>query len=72
MLFNAISWTIEDETLTPVRTKNVGVAPDHASSSDAKVAAVKVVNVAGVPLAFIGFGIVRWRLRRSRRSSQTL
>jgi len=71
MLFNAIGWTLEDETLTPVRTKNVGVRPITVDS-DAKVALIKVINIACVPLAFIGFGLVRWRLRRARRSSQTL
>jgi gliding-associated putative ABC transporter substrate-binding component GldG len=71
MLFNAISWALEDETLTPVRTKNIGVRPITVDS-DAKVALVKVINIACVPLAFIGFGLVRWRLRRARRSSQTL
>jgi gliding-associated putative ABC transporter substrate-binding component GldG len=71
MLFNAISWALEDETLTPVRTKNIGVRPITVDS-DAKVALVKVINIACVPLAFIGFGLVRWRLRRSRRRSQTL
>jgi gliding-associated putative ABC transporter substrate-binding component GldG len=71
MLFNAIGWTLEDETLTPVRTKNVGVRPITVES-DAKVAAIKVINIACVPLAFIGFGLVRWRLRRARRNSQTL
>jgi gliding-associated putative ABC transporter substrate-binding component GldG len=71
MLFNAIGWALEDETLTSVRTKNVAVRPITVDS-DAKIALVKVINIACVPLAFIGFGIVRWRLRRSRRSSQTL
>jgi len=71
MLFNAIGWTLEDETLTPVRTKNVGVRPITVDS-DAKVTLIKVINIACVPLAFIGFGLVRWRLRRARRSSQTL
>jgi gliding-associated putative ABC transporter substrate-binding component GldG len=71
LLFNAISWTLEDESLTPVRTKSVGVRPITVES-DAKVMAVKVINIACVPLAFIGFGIVRWRLRRARRQSQTL
>ncbi len=71
LLFNAISWTLEDEALTPVRTKNVAVRPINVES-DAKIAAIKVINVACVPLAFFGFGLVRWRLRRTRRNSQTL
>jgi gliding-associated putative ABC transporter substrate-binding component GldG len=71
LLFNSISWTIEDETLTSVRTKSVSSRPLHADA-DAKAGLVKVVNVAGVPLAFIGFGLVRWRLRRALRQQQKL
>ena len=71
MLFNAISWTIEDETLTAVRTKSVAARPLHADS-DAKAGLFKVVNIAGVPLLFIGFGLVRWRLRRTLRLQQKL
>jgi ABC-type uncharacterized transport system involved in gliding motility auxiliary subunit len=71
MLFNAISWTIEDETLTAVRTKTVGSRPLHADA-DAKAGLVKVINIAGVPLLFIGFGLARWRLRRASRLQQKL
>jgi ABC-type uncharacterized transport system involved in gliding motility auxiliary subunit len=71
MLFNAISWTVEDETLTTVRTKTVAARPLKADADD-KAGAVKVVNVVGVPLAFIGFGLVRWRLRGARRQQQKL
>jgi ABC-type uncharacterized transport system involved in gliding motility auxiliary subunit len=71
MLFNAISWTMEDEALTPVRTKTVASRP-LAIASDSEAMAVKAVNVAGVPLLFIGFGVLRWRIRRARRQGQKL
>jgi ABC-type uncharacterized transport system involved in gliding motility auxiliary subunit len=71
MLFNSISWTIEDETLTPVRTKSVGARPLNPDADD-KAGLVKIVNVAGVPLAFIAFGLARWRLRRAKRLNQKL
>jgi len=71
MLFNAISWTIEDESLTPVRTKTVGARPIELPS-DQTVVVAKAVNIAGVPLAFIGFGLLRWRVRRARRQAQKL
>ena len=71
MLFNAISWTMEDEALTPVRTKTVASRPIEVAS-DGTVAAVKAINIAGVPLLFIGFGVARWRIRRSRRQGQKL
>jgi ABC-type uncharacterized transport system involved in gliding motility auxiliary subunit len=71
LLFNAISWTLEDEALTPVRTKTVAARPIQIES-DSKVTALKAINIAGVPLAFCAFGLVRWRLRRARRQGQKL
>jgi len=71
MLFNAISWTMEDEALTPVRSKTVTARPIEVAS-DGTVVAVKAINIAGVPLLFIGFGIARWRIRRARRQGQKL
>jgi len=71
MLFNAISWAIEDETLTAVRTKTVGSRPLHADA-DEKAGLYKVINIAGVPLLFIGFGLARWRMRRGARLQQKL
>ncbi len=71
LLFNAISWTLEDEALTPVRTKTVAARPIK-QIEDHKVTALKSFNIAGVPLAFCAFGLVRWRLRRARRQGQKL
>jgi hypothetical protein len=71
MLFNSISWTAEDETLTSVRTKSVGARPLNADA-DAKASVVTFANVAGVPLVFIAFGLARWRMRRSKRQNQKL
>jgi len=71
VLFNAISWTLEDEALTPVRTKTVAARPIK-QVEDHKVTALKAINIAGVPLAFCAFGLVRWRLRRARRQGQKL
>ena len=70
-LLNALGWTLEDEALTPVRAKTVTSRPIQLDA-DQKVTGLKMVNVLGVPLAFCAFGIVRWRVRRSRRQSQKL
>jgi gliding-associated putative ABC transporter substrate-binding component GldG len=71
MLFNAISWVIEDETLTAVRTKSVASRP-LKPDADSKAGIVKIVNLVLVPLGFIAFGIVRWRVRRATRLQQKL
>lgn len=70
LLVNAISWTLEDEALTPVRSKTV--VPRPITVSEEKVPLIKTANVAGVPLAFCAFGFVRWRVRRARRLAQKL
>jgi len=71
MLLNAIGWTLEDEALTPVRAKTVTSRPIQIDEGT-NVAGLKVFNILGVPLAFCAFGIVRWRVRRTRRQSQKL
>jgi gliding-associated putative ABC transporter substrate-binding component GldG len=68
MLVNAIGWAMEDEGLTPVRTKTLTARPMQVESTGTVLA----VNVVGVPLAFVAFGIVRWRLRRARRQGLKL
>lgn len=71
LLFNAIGWTVEDETLAPLRSKTLTPRPIKFSS-DAKASALQWGNVVGVPLAFCIFGLARWRLRRTQRRSQAL
>jgi len=71
MLVNAISWAMEDEGLTPVRTKTLTARPIQVESAGT-VLGVELFNIVGVPLAFVAFGIVRWRLRRSRRQGLKL
>jgi ABC-type uncharacterized transport system involved in gliding motility auxiliary subunit len=71
MLFNAMGWTTADEALTPVRTKTLGTRPFEAPSTGV-VWALQILNTAIVPLAFVGFGVVRWRIRRARRQGLKL
>ena len=71
MLFNAIGWATEDESLTPVRTKTMTARPIQIESPSTAFA-LQVVNIAGVPLAFVVFGVARWRLRRARRQGLKL
>jgi ABC-type uncharacterized transport system involved in gliding motility auxiliary subunit len=71
LLFNAISWTVEDEALAPLRLKNVSPRPITVKS-EATAAAIQWGNIVGLPLAFCLFGVVRWRIRRASRIGQTL
>jgi gliding-associated putative ABC transporter substrate-binding component GldG len=70
MLLNAMGWATEDEALTPVRTKTLTARPIQVEPAAAT--ALQWINIGGVPLAFVAFGVVRWRLRRSRRTGQKL
>jgi gliding-associated putative ABC transporter substrate-binding component GldG len=70
-LFNAISWTVEDEALAPLRAKNVIPRPIKVAS-EASAALLQWGNVLGLPLAFCLFGLVRWRIRRATRFAQKL
>ncbi|MGC9982562.1 MAG: GldG family protein [Polyangia bacterium] len=71
MLHNAIGWTVEDEALIPLRSKSMGSRP-LGTISEAKASTLKWVNVLGLPVLFCAYGVVRWRLRRMTRSSQTI
>jgi gliding-associated putative ABC transporter substrate-binding component GldG len=70
MLFNAIGWTVEDETLTALRAKTMQARPVKVSESGGRW--LMAGNLLGVPLAFIGFGVVLWRVRRSSRTGLKL
>ncbi len=71
LLFNAISWTVEDEAMTPLRAKTLSPRPIKVES-EATATAVQWGNVLGLPLAFCMFGVVRWRIRRLTRLGQKL
>jgi ABC-type uncharacterized transport system involved in gliding motility auxiliary subunit len=71
LLFNAISWTVEDEALAPLRGKTMTPRPIQIQSEAAAVA-LQWGNIVGLPLAFCLFGLVRWRVRRATRLGQTL
>ena len=71
LLFNAINWTVEDEALAPLRLKTVIPRPVQVKS-EASAAALQWGNVLGLPLAFCAFGVLRWRVRQSRRQGTRL
>lgn len=71
MLYNAIGWTVEDEALIPLRSKNMD-SRQIRGVSEAKSSVVQWANVLGLPLAFCLFGVARWRVRKSNRVNQRL
>ncbi len=71
LLYNAISWTVEDEALVPLRSKTMDSRQLPAISQN-KASAIQWVNILGLPIAFCLFGVGRWRLRKSNRKNQRL
>lgn len=70
LLLNAVGWTVEDEALAPLRSKNVNPRPIQVT--DGKRLVLQSANVVGLPLALCLYGIVRWRVRRATRLGQKL
>jgi len=63
---NLVDWLVLDEALLAMRARGLNAAP-LAEMGDGARNTIKYVNILGLPMAFIGFGLVRWRLREKRR-----
>jgi ABC-type uncharacterized transport system involved in gliding motility auxiliary subunit len=70
LLFNAVSWTLEDETLIPLRSGVQRARPIDAEAIE-RSGAIRWGNAFGVPAAFCALGLLRWRVRRTSRQRQT-
>ena len=68
---NMMDWLAQDEALAPIRAKGVQSRP-LIYASDSTPTMVQFANMVGVPLAFILFGVVRWRVRSARRRTAKL
>ncbi|MDZ4693742.1 MAG: GldG family protein [Deltaproteobacteria bacterium] len=71
LALGAVRWVVEDETLTPLRNKTMSARPitfEGEMSADV----MRWGNVVGLPFAFCMFGVVRWRIRRTRRNNMKL
>lgn len=64
---NVVDWLAQDKALSSIRVKSIKQRPITYASESTPVL-LKTVNIAGVPLAFILFGIARWRVRSARRA----
>ena len=71
LMFNAISWAAEDESMTPLRNKTLAPRP-LTLSSDTQASTLTWLNVLGLPFAFCLVGLIRWGLRRNSRTRMAL
>lgn len=62
---NTLDWLTNEEDLIAVRMKNVDDPPIEKELSEGTKSAAKWGNIIGIPLAFMLFGVIRWRIRRS-------
>jgi gliding-associated putative ABC transporter substrate-binding component GldG len=66
-IINTIDWMAEDETLVPLRSKQVTTRLLTSKKEWGPLVA-RLANNVLLPLAFIGYGVGRWRMRKSRRT----
>jgi gliding-associated putative ABC transporter substrate-binding component GldG len=64
---NILDWMTNEEGLIAVRMKTLNDPPIERASEAVKTA-VKYGNIIGLPLALVLFGLLRWRIRRSKKS----
>jgi len=67
---NVLDWMTNSDDLIAVRMKTVSDPPLEKGRDEAKTVA-KWANIIGVPLAFLVFGLVRWRVRAGRRRAKS-
>ncbi len=63
---NLVDWLVDDIGLTTIRSKDIAIKPLE-EVSDATRTFVKSVNLVIPPLIMVVTGIIRWRLKVSRR-----
>lgn len=72
LLANTVDYLAQDESLIAIREKGQTRRPLQ-DLEDGTVATAKWVNIVGLPVVFVAFGLVRWRWRkrsRQRRAKQ--
>ena len=67
LLLNLVDWMVLDPKLLTMRSRGAGDAPFSPELSDATRNMVKILGTAGLPLALVFVGLIRWRLREARR-----
>jgi gliding-associated putative ABC transporter substrate-binding component GldG len=67
---NVLDWMTNEDDLIAVRMKTISDPPLEKGRDEAKAIA-KWGNIIGVPLAFLVFGLVRWRVRAGRRKAKS-
>jgi ABC-type uncharacterized transport system involved in gliding motility auxiliary subunit len=67
LLLNLVDWLVLDPKLLAMRNRGTGEAPIDPELTDGTRAVVKFGCTGGVPALLFAVGLVRWRMRESRR-----
>jgi hypothetical protein len=72
LALNIVDWMLADSALLEMRAREFADAPLDTDLSDGIRQAVKYGNILGIPFLLVIYGLVRWRLRESRRRTLKL
>lgn len=72
LALNIVDWMLADSALLEMRAREFADAPLDADLSDTVRQAVKYGNILGVPFLLVIYGLIRWRMRESRRRALKL
>jgi len=64
LVLNVIDWLAQDEALISIRSR-AAVSRPLGEVSDVTRNTVKYLNLFLPPLIVIGYGLIRWRIRRA-------
>ena len=66
---NIIDWLAADVFLLEMRSRSFVEVPLNVDINDNVKQAIKYLNILGVPLLLIIFGLIRWRIRETNRKN---
>jgi hypothetical protein len=69
LALNVADWLMLDSSLLQMRSRGLTVAPLQSDLSDATRNGYKFFNALGIPVLLALLGLIRWRMRESRRAA---
>lgn len=72
LALNVVDWMLADAALLEMRARTFADAPLDVNMSDGLRQTVKYGNILGVPFLLVLYGLIRWRVRESRRRSMKI
>ena len=67
LIQNLIDWLVQDEEMISIRSRTLAAAPLDPNMSQSKKNLARILNIAGIPLLLVLFGLGRWLYRKRKR-----